>query len=254
MRIYSRASTATLVDRSSFARMSWMSLHRTNTRVQTGCIALDRLLDGGLGLGEVTLVYGEAATGKTNLALQASAHTARNGGKVIYVDSDQSFSHQRFGQIAPEIDEQSHNIVIFSPDTFSDQTKIIDNLEKYVVVNTCLVVVDSVTTLYRATLATTEERFALNRELNRQLACLKSLANTHSIVVLVTSQVHARINTQIGGVEPVARRTLFHWPQTIMRIESTAKRNVKRIVVERSHSKNVSNITCYLTLTERGFE
>ncbi len=222
--------------------------------VQTGSVVLDNLLNGGIMQSEVTLVYGEAATGKTNLALEVSAQTAKTGGKVIYVDADQSFAHQRFDQIAPDIAEQSHNIVIFIPEFFHDQTKIIESLEKYVTGNTRLVVVDAVTTLYRVVSATAVERFALNRELNRQLAYLSSLAGTHNLAVLVTSQVHARFDTPIASIEPVARRTLFHWPQTIIRLESTAKKNVKRAVVERYHSKNSSSMMCYLTLTERGFE
>jgi DNA repair protein RadB len=229
-------------------------LCKTVTHVQTGCVTLDTLLEGGLRRGEVTLVYGEAATGKTNLALQASAQTARTGGKVIYVDVDQSFTHQRFHQIAPDVEKESHNIIIFIPEFFIDQTRIFESLEKYLIGTTRLVIVDAITTLYRAILATTGERFALNRELNRQLAYLTSLASTHNIAVFITSQVHARLATPFAGIEPVARRTLFHWPQTIVRLESTAKKGVKRAVIERCHSENRPNMICYLTLTERGFE
>lgn len=229
-------------------------MSETGTYVRTGCITLDRLLEGGFRCGEVTLVYGEAATGKTNLALQASAQTVRACGKVIYVDVDQSFTYQRLHQIAPDLDEQSHNIVIFFPEFFLDQTRIFESLEKYLIGATHLVIVDAITTLYRAILATTGERFALNRELNRQLAYLTSLASTHDVAVFITSQVHARLGTPFAGVEPVARRTLFHWPRTIIRLESTTKRNVKRAVIERYHSENRPNMMCYLTLTERGFE
>jgi len=229
-------------------------LPEASNSIATGCPTLDRLLEGGIRRGEVTLVYGEAATGKTNLALQISAQTVRIGRKVIYVDADQSFTHQRFYQIAPEAEEQSHNIVIFTPESFLEQTRIIESLEKYVTGLTYLIVVDAVTTLYRATPATTGERFALNRELNRQLAYLASLANNRNITTLISSQVHTRLNTAFATIEPVARRTLFHWPETIIRLESTAKKNVKRAVIERYHSKNKPDILCYLTLTERGFE
>ena len=229
-------------------------MNEISTHVQTGCSTLDRLLGGGLRRGEVTLVYGEAATGKTNLALQVSAQTVRTGGKVIYVDIDQSFSSQRFHQIASDMEEQSHNIVIFIPEFFLDQTRIFESLEKYVGKITRLIVVDAVTTLYRAISATAGERFALNRELSRQLAYLVSLTSTHDLATLVTSQVHARLGTPIPSIEPVARRTLFHWPQTIIRLESTAKRNIKRAIVERHHSETTTNMMCHMALTERGFE
>ena len=231
-----------------------MSLSKDVMYVQTGCLALDRLLGGGFKRGELTLLYGEAATGKTNLVLQTSAQTARMGGKVVYVDADQSFTHQRFHQIGPDLQELSHNIIIFMPETFLDQTRTIESLEKYVTGSVNLIVVDAVTTLYRATPAATSVRFTLNRELNRQLAYLTSLARIHDVAVLASSQVHARLSSMFASIEPVAKRTLFHWPQTIIRLETTGKKSTKRIVIERFHSKNNPNMACYVTLTERGFE
>ncbi|MFB0567888.1 MAG: ATPase domain-containing protein, partial [Candidatus Bathyarchaeia archaeon] len=61
-------------------------------RIPTGCHALDRMLEGGLTRGDVTLVYGEAETGKTSLAIQCAVNTARIGYKAIFVDSDGTFS------------------------------------------------------------------------------------------------------------------------------------------------------------------
>jgi len=41
-------------------------------RIPTGCPPIDELLGGGFRFGEVSLVYGEASTGKTTLALSLS--------------------------------------------------------------------------------------------------------------------------------------------------------------------------------------
>ena len=75
----------------------WSCLKRAIT---TGCGTLDLLLDGGLLLGEVVLVYGEAETGKTTLAMQCAINAVRTGLKTLYVDSDGTLSPARLTQIA----------------------------------------------------------------------------------------------------------------------------------------------------------
>ncbi|RJS79912.1 DNA repair and recombination protein RadB, partial [Candidatus Bathyarchaeota archaeon] len=41
-------------------------------RISTGCTSLDDLLGGGITSGSITLIYGEAETGKTSLAIQCA--------------------------------------------------------------------------------------------------------------------------------------------------------------------------------------
>ena len=60
--------------------------------VPTGCMFLDRLLEGGLPVNNVTLVYGEAETGKSTLALQCAVGSVRMGYKTLFIDSDGTFS------------------------------------------------------------------------------------------------------------------------------------------------------------------
>ena len=59
-------------------------------RLGTGCSNLDRLLRGGFPLNQISLVYGEASTGKTVLCMQCAVDSAFRKLKVFYVDSDQS--------------------------------------------------------------------------------------------------------------------------------------------------------------------
>jgi len=56
--------------------------------ISLGCNALDGLLRGGIERGEVTLIYGEAATGKTTVAIQAAVLAAAKGLKVLFIDCD----------------------------------------------------------------------------------------------------------------------------------------------------------------------
>ena len=93
-------------------------------RLATGCPALDAMLRGGFARGEMTLLYGEAATGKTTTAIQTAIFAARTGLKVLYVDSDHSFTQQRFQQIAKtDAQKVSELIMLFLPETFRGAKK-----------------------------------------------------------------------------------------------------------------------------------
>lgn len=64
----------------------------------SGCAAIDDLLDGGIETDAITLVFGEAGSGKTNLALQLAREAARSGRRVAYVDTE-GVSATRLAQI-----------------------------------------------------------------------------------------------------------------------------------------------------------
>jgi DNA repair protein RadB len=232
-----------------------IQLKSADEALPSRCEPLDALLGGGFTAGDMIVVYGEAGTGKTTLAMQTAIEAARRGSKVIYVDADRSFTHQRFIQLAGEdSDAISERILLFFPETFAAQTSLIENIENYLAKMTRLVVVDAVTSLYRVSLGSAQETFTLNRELNRQLAYLNEVALRHRLVVLLTSQVHARMDFPFGRIEPVARRTLAHWPRTVIRMKNTSERSRKDIVLERHRGRAAGSFRCSALLTARGLE
>ena len=60
---------------------------------------LDELLDGGFENDVVTTIYGPAGSGKTNICVIAAINVAKNGGKVIFIDTEGGFSAERAKQI-----------------------------------------------------------------------------------------------------------------------------------------------------------
>lgn len=211
------------------------------------------MIHGGFTRGEVALIYGEAATGKTTTVIQAAASSAEMKLKVIYIDSDRSFTQQRFGQIAGnQSKEISELISLFFPDTFSEQRAMIESLENYVTPSLGMVVVDSVSSLYRAAFSDTASIFSLNRDLGGQLAYLGELASSHNIACVITSQVHSRLKPPMTDIEPVARRTLFHFPRTILRTKNTPKPSVREFVLERFNGTDIPRVSCLVRLQENG--
>jgi len=221
--------------------------------VPTGCGSLDKLLDGGLLLGEVSLVYGEAETGKTCLAIQCAVNAARLGCKTIFVDSDNTFSARRLSQIAShDLDEVSPFITLVKPSSFQEQALAIDRLDEYLTPKVGLVVIDTVTSLYRAEIGEEKEAtFALNRELGRQLACLAQVAKTRKVAVLVTSQVRSVFMSDFVEIEPVATRVLRFWSDTVLNLKPTSQGNTLKAVLEK-HSRCRCPVNCYLSIEETG--
>ena len=69
-------------------------------KISTGCGCLDNNLGGGIAQESITLVYGEAETGKSTLAMQCAIDCALQTQKVLYVDCDATLSAKRLSQLA----------------------------------------------------------------------------------------------------------------------------------------------------------
>jgi DNA repair protein RadB len=221
--------------------------------IPTGCGSLDKLLNGGLHQGEVTMVYGEAETGKTGLAIQCAVNAARLSLKSIFIDSDGTFSTRRLAQIAShDLNEVAPNITVVKPTTFQEQGLAIDRLDEYLTAQIGLVVVDTVTSLYRAEIDESKQKtFKLNRELGRQLACLAQIAKTRKIAALITSQVRNVFLEDFVTVEPVGTRVLRFWSDTVLSLKPADHRNTLKVVLEKHVSRRCP-INCYVSIEESG--
>ena len=222
-------------------------------KIPTSCRTLDEFLKGGFQVGSVTLVFGEAETGKTTLAMQCAANCARFGFKTLFVDSDETFSARRLSQIAREqFKAIAEMIILVRPNDFREQAVIVDQLTDYVNKNFKLVVFDTVTSLYRLRISELPSKtFELNRELNRQLAVLAQMARTQKIALLLTSQVHSVLNEIPISIEPVATRVLKFWADTVVAMKLTETPQTIRATVEKNPA-NLPAISCDLRIEETG--
>jgi len=192
------------------------------------------LLGGGFPTEAVSLVYGEAETGKTSLAVQCAVNCARRGIKSLFIDTDGTFSYERLSQIAEyDYEKISPLMIIMRPTTFQEQSRAIDHLEKVITNKFGLIVVDTVTSLYRVEFDDTEETYAANRELNRQLAVLTQIAKTCGVAVLVISQVRSVPFGETVEMKPVATRVLNYWSDIILDMKQTGQTRVIKVLREK---------------------
>jgi len=88
-------------------------------------------------------------------------------------------------------DEVAEFVILVQAVDFREQTAVVDRLSEYTAKGFGLVVIDTITGLYRARVAETSGKaFGLNRELNRQMANIAQTAKVQKIPVITTSQVH----------------------------------------------------------------
>jgi DNA repair protein RadB len=226
-----------------------------NKPIPTGSSCLDQNLQGGIAAEAITLVYGEAETGKSTLALQCAAFCALQGQKTLYVDCDSTFAPERLSQITGEkFQRVADNLVLVRPKDFVEQTALIDNLPDYIGKGFGLVVLDTFNSLYRARVAETATKpkvgFELNRELNRQMALLAQAAKTQHIAIIAVSQVKAVFDNPHVDVAPVATRVLEFWAETTIALKPTENPATIKATVKRN--RNPQEATCYLMITQKG--
>ncbi|MHA3963989.1 MAG: ATPase domain-containing protein [Candidatus Thorarchaeota archaeon SMTZ1-45] len=201
----------------------------------SGVSVLDRILNGGLHTGIFTHVYGDAASGKTTLALQFVKNAHRLNLGTIYVNSENTSPIERLEQMtAQPFSEIQGMVKILAPKGFNEQGALIDDLELYLREDTKLVIIDTLTRYYRLELEDKKTNYERHRELNRQAGVLKGLARNHKVAVLVLNQVRAQIKG-MDDFEPVAKNILDYWSDYTIKLRvarGPGERIIKRIMPE----------------------
>ena len=181
-------------------------------RIPIGCRALDSLLGGGIETGSVTLFYGEAGCGKTNICLQAARNVIASGKKVAYVDTE-GLSQDRVQQIFKD-PEAVKSLLVFAVHSFTEQADRIDQIAKIAGTGLLgLIIIDSMTMFYRLNYDNQE----MKNSFIRQTEVLLNIAREHDMPVLMTSQVYNNINT--GTIEFLGGHAMHHNAKTIIRID-----------------------------------
>jgi len=174
-----------------------------DTRLTTGCDALDGILGGGFPRGAVSQVYGEPSAGKTNVCLQTAVEAVEDGGGVVYIDTE-GLSLERLRQIGGDgFEERAHDFIVKDAYDFEEQAVAVRDIEN-IAAETDLVVLDSATGLYRVEPDDGEESSL--RRLTRQIAHLTGLARKHGFGVVATNQIYTAVETPGEEYSPLAAR------------------------------------------------
>lgn len=202
-------------------------------KLPTGSKILDLMLGGGYDMDIVTTVYGPAGSGKTNLCILCAISTARLGKKVVYIDTENNFSIDRFKQICDSINinyaKLLNSIVFLRPSSFEEQKKTFEKLKDIINSKIGLVIIDSIAMLYRLEMGKNEDIYEVNRELGKQLAYLKEIASKKLIPVLITNQVYADFEEK-DKVSMVGGDLLKYGSKCLIELQITPSGNRRAII------------------------
>jgi DNA repair protein RadB len=222
--------------------------------ISTGSKCINEALGGGILADTITLIYGEAETGKTIFAMQCAYHCALNNKKVLYIDCDNSFYAKRLAQISGErFDDIAERIILMKPKDFREQTAVVDQIQDYIT-NVGLIIFDTFTSLYSAKVCETPIKtrgFGANRELNRQLALIAQVVKIRKIPLLITSQVRSVLGDENASVRPVATRVLKFWADNIIALKPTETPQTIKAVLEKTRLEAQGKM-CYVQIGEKG--
>ena len=217
-----------------------------NLILPSGISKLDRLLGRGISTGLITHVFGRAGVGKTTFALSFVKSALNLGSRIVYINSETSSPIERLEQIMSEkYDKFANQITLLLPKNFEEQNTIIEDLELIVKDDTRLVVVDTLTRLYRTVLDDKKTNYVVHRELNRQMGFLKGLAEQKDIGVIVLNQVRAKMD-EPEGIEPVASSIMDYWSNYVVRLRAKQELGVRLIELLEPKGEP-SNVVLYLT-------
>ncbi|MFX1294182.1 MAG: DNA repair and recombination protein RadA [Promethearchaeota archaeon] len=230
-------------------------------KVTTGSENLDGLLGGGVEAQAITEVYGEYRTGKTQIAHQLAVNvqlplekSGLNGG-VIYIDSEGTFRPERIVQMATakNLDPEKilENIQVARVYNSDHQMFVVEKAQEIIIDNNIkLIIVDSVTSHFRAEYMGRENLPTRQGKLNKHLHTLQRMADIYSCIVLITNQAMANPAAFFGDpTRAVGGHVLAHVPQTRLYLKkSKGTRRVAKLV----DSPNLPEGECIFTIELEG--
>ncbi|MEM4318590.1 MAG: DNA repair and recombination protein RadB [Candidatus Pacearchaeota archaeon] len=225
-------------------------------KISSGNKDFDLWLNGGYEPEIITCLYGPFGSGKTNFCLMATASVLSTQKKVVYVDTESSFSLERLKQILLSKSQERDilkNLIIIKPTSFEEQ---IDALEKILTLirnqEIKLVIVDSIGMLYRLELGLMREEVReevkngqnkneklreqekirrVNLALARQLRLLSEIARKNCIPVIVTNQIYQGLD---GSLHMVGGDLLKYWSKCLIQLENLGEKKKAVLIKHRS--------------------
>ncbi len=212
-------------------------------KITTGSRNLDNLLGGGVEVKTITEFFGEFGSGKTQICHQLAVNVQlppEKGGlnrKAVYIDTEGTFRWERIEAMARALgldpDKVMENIFYVRAVNTDHQMAVTEELKELIPKeNIGLVVIDSITSHFRAEYPGRENLAPRQQKLNRHLHQLMALAELYNVAIVITNQVMARPDIFYGDpTMAVGGHVLYHAPGVRVQLKkSRGNRRIARIV------------------------
>lgn len=177
------------------------------SKITTTSQTFDNLMGGGFETGAITECFGEFGCGKTQIAhiLAVSVLKENPDAIAVYIDTENTFRPERIKQLAegagisPE--DALNRIMVARAYNSDHQMLLTEKVESLITEQgrkVRLVVVDSLTSHFRAEFIGRGTLAERQQKLNRHMHALSKIAGTQNICVYVTNQVMAKPDQFFG--------------------------------------------------------
>ncbi len=185
--------------------------HREIDVISSGSIALDVALGiGGYPKGRIIEIYGPESSGKTTFALHAIAEAQKAGGKVAFIDAENSLDPQYAAHLGVDINE----LLLSQPDNGEQALEITEALVRSGAIS--VIVIDSVAALVPKAEIEGEmgdSQVGLQaRLMSKALRKLAGVINKTNTIAIFINQLREKVGVAYGNPEvtPGGRALKFY--------------------------------------------
>jgi len=232
-------------------------------RITTGSKELDELIGGGVETNGITEAYGKFASGKTQLGFQLCVNVQlpkeKGGleGGVLFIDTEGTFRPERITEIAQaaKLDPKTvlDNIIVVRATTTEQQILTIERADKLISEkNIKLIVVDSITSLFRSEFLGRGALGERQQKLNLHIHKLQSLSDKYNLAVYITNQVMDNPGILFGDpTTPIGGNVIAHAATTRLYLrKSKEEKRIVRLVDSPSQPEG----ECIIKVTSEGIK
>ncbi len=232
-------------------------------RITTGSKDLDELIGGGVETNAITEAYGRFASGKSQIAFQLSVNAQlpkKNGGlegAVLFIDTEGTFRPERITSLAKaaglDVKKTLENIIVVRATTTEQQILTVERADKLIQEkNIKLIIVDSITSLFRAEFLGRGALSERQQKLNSHIHKLQMLADKFNIAVYITNQVMDNPGILFGDpTTPIGGNVMAHAAATRLYLrKSKEEKRIVRLV----DSPNQPEGECVIKVTPDGIK
>ena len=159
--------------------------------IKTGLKKLDQSLDGGIKEGLITDVYGQNATGKTQLTFQICINAIKNEKNVLFQDTTGNFRPERLIEMLKLHKLNPILLDKIKVRRITNSIQQVESLSKISFKNFSLIVIDNVTDLFSFEYSKQEQSFEKHLAFMKYMQNLASIAINTKIPIVVTNIVRS---------------------------------------------------------------
>ncbi len=198
--------------------------NENHQRTTTGYTELDRVLGGGVVEGALMLVGGDPGIGKSTLLLQACAHLADNGKKILYISGEESAKQIKMR--AARLGVKEGELYVLAENAMDAIEEKIDRL------GPDYIVIDSIQTMYRPEMSSAPGSVSQVRE---SAGILMRIAKTTGASIFLVGHV-----TKEGTI--AGPRVLEHMVDVVLYFEGDRQQEYRLIRAVKNRFGSVNEL------------